>query len=163
MKKRYIPLIVTTVLLVAALAVSVASFINLNDASRRQITSGSMLPSIPVGSVVYYTPVEQVAVGDVIVFYDTLADSDVTHRVVGIADDGSLLTQGDNNDTADVHYPPLTMSDVHGKVTHVVPGMIFEIVRLLPFVILALLAGIALWVWTGSDAPRRKTPAPRPV
>jgi len=68
------------------------------------VTSGSMAPSIPVGSliVVQAELPESVSVGDVITY--ALPDRVVTHRVQGISEqDGHLafVTRGDANDVDD--------------------------------------------------------------
>lgn len=67
------------------------------------VTSGSMVPVYPVGSLLYVRSAEarDVAVGDPITFYldgDTVA----THRVIGIdAENGCFYTKGDANASAD--------------------------------------------------------------
>jgi signal peptidase len=68
------------------------------------VTSGSMEPSIAVGSLILVQAVrpDSVGVGDVITY--ALPDRTVTHRVEGISQqDGrvAFVTRGDANDVAD--------------------------------------------------------------
>jgi len=71
------------------------------------VQSGSMSPTIPTGSVVFYRPVEaaKVKVGDVIVFdRPGTAGERVTHRVYKIASGSTgryFITKGDANGVAD--------------------------------------------------------------
>ncbi|NYE50403.1 signal peptidase [Spinactinospora alkalitolerans] len=98
------------------------------------VLSGSMEPSIPVGSVVIARPVDPAAVevGDVITFehgdpaqtdsFDPELTPLVTHRVVEVEEtgEGSLLhTRGDANDVPD--DPPVPAADVRGEVWYHIP------------------------------------------
>jgi len=68
------------------------------------LTSGSMTPTAPVGSIVIARPVDRVEVGDILVMSNE-ARATVTHRVVEleIADNGQLfaITRGDANSEID--------------------------------------------------------------
>lgn len=86
------------------------------------VVSGSMEPSIPVGSIVYSEPVDPKLLqsGDVIVFNDyTRSKAPITHRAV--SNDtaaGTIITKGDANAARDVN--PVTYDNLIGKVkTHV--------------------------------------------
>ena len=73
------------------------------------IVTGSMEPGISAGDVVLASPdpvIEQ-TIGRVITFDNPSREGHIlTHRVVSIDDDGSLVTQGDANPTPDsVHVP----------------------------------------------------------
>jgi signal peptidase len=76
------------------------------------VRSGSMAPTIPTGSVVFYhrVPADQVKVGDVIVFSEPdRPDRQVTHRVQQInnAPTGRyFVTKGDANGAADAWRIP---------------------------------------------------------
>jgi len=80
------------------------------------VLSGSMEPTIPVGSLVLLRPVDagQVAVGDIITFHrPDRSDQLVTHRVVGIEDVATgraFVTQGDANPAPDPWRVPATGS-----------------------------------------------------
>jgi len=67
------------------------------------VVSGSMEPEIPVGSLVFIDQRDQsVDPGDVIAYRigDTM-DTIIVHRVVDQNNDGTYITKGDSNDTAD--------------------------------------------------------------
>lgn len=74
------------------------------------VLTDSMEDTIMVGEVVFVkrTSFSNVNVGDIITFID-INPSDavygqyITHRVVGIATNGTLITQGDNNIVADTY------------------------------------------------------------
>ena len=84
------------------------------------VLSGSMEPTIPVGSVIYvqYTEPTELEEGDVIAFY---RDADViAHRVVSNESTmGRLATKGDANEEQDVSAVDYTA--VIGRVTFSVP------------------------------------------
>ncbi|GAA4415209.1 hypothetical protein GCM10023169_01310 [Georgenia halophila] len=94
------------------------------------ILSGSMEPTIPVGSQVIVEPVEdnsdvaRLQIGDVITFMPKPDDATlVTHRVVtrSVGSDGvvTLTTQGDANDNPD--EVDLTTQQVRGVMRYHVP------------------------------------------
>lgn len=89
------------------------------------VTTGSMDPAIPVGSMVYvkYIEPDLVKEGDVIVFYGQGEESSlITHRVVSNSPVmGEFITKGDANDQND-RAPVLYMNYV-GKVVKSVPKM----------------------------------------
>ena len=79
------------------------------------VLSGSMEPTYPVGSVIYYKAAkyEDIAVGDAITFRiggGALA----THRVIEKNDEAKeFMTKGDNNPTEDVN--PIAYANVVGR------------------------------------------------
>jgi len=101
---------------------------------RYVIISGSMEPTLPVGSVVYdeVVPVDDIVVGDIITFVpppEFDIDSPVTHRVVevAIAEENSshpgqrlFRTKGDNNEDVDPWRMVLDGPD-QARVEHHVP------------------------------------------
>lgn len=62
----------------------------------------SMMPTLEPGDLVIIenVPISKVSVGDIIIFnapyLDGCSDFTIIHRVVAIAPDGGLITQGDN-------------------------------------------------------------------
>jgi signal peptidase len=129
------------------------------------VRSGSMSPTIPTGSVVFYRPVEaaQVKVGDVILFTKPGDASErVTHRVYAIQGGGAgryFVTKGDANGSPDPWHVP-AVGTGWKAVWHVpvVGYVLFDIQstygRLLLLLIpAALLALITLWeIWDGRRA-----------
>jgi len=86
------------------------------------IATGSMTPTLPVHSFVVTRPVdtEDIRVGDILNFRRTPAATEtVTHRVVGIDENGHFITRGDANDADDATtIPP---SQVLGRYWYTVP------------------------------------------
>lgn len=81
------------------------------------VLSGSMEPTYPVGSVVYYRNCrfEDLQVGDAITFQ--AGDSLVTHRITtvnGIS--RNVITKGDNNETEDPS--PVEADSIKGKTAN---------------------------------------------
>ena len=89
------------------------------------VYSGSMEPAINVGAMVVVSQVDPATIreGDIITFAShNKADSFVTHRVVGVTNDGRALlfrTKGDANNAPDEEL--VRASDVVGKVRLSVP------------------------------------------
>lgn len=84
------------------------------------ITTPSMYPTIPPGSMVFLHAEPSYHVGEVIEFR---ANGLLwIHRLVGIRTDGSFITKGDNpQSTPDVFVPEVRASDVVGAVSTSVP------------------------------------------
>ena len=84
------------------------------------VLTGSMQPTIPVGSLIYVKEVEPstLQVGDVIT-YQLEGDTMVTHRVVEVnPDEGYLVTQGDANQDPDGQ---ITFARIVGKMDFHLP------------------------------------------
>lgn len=99
-----------------SLAVKFSFLDDYGPLSLQTVMSGSMEPTIPAGSLVIVkkAPLETIVNGDIITFPQ--GASLVTHRVINVAAD-SVMTQGDNNNTADAE--PVTA--VLGKVVMHIP------------------------------------------
>lgn len=86
------------------------------------VLTGSMEPTLPVGSVVYIQPVapQGIQVGDVLTFRASGFDSLATHRVMEIdKEHGSFITKGDRNPVNDL--TPVPFANTVGKVTYAIP------------------------------------------
>ena len=93
---------VATVALAAFAAALVA--VRILGYSAAVVMGGSMMPAIPMGSLIIVEPTSPaaVSVGDVITF--TLPDRLITHRVIAVERDDAglrLMTKGDANDAPD--------------------------------------------------------------
>lgn len=115
----------TALVVVVVLALAVAVVPAIGGATPLTVLSGSMEPSLPVGStvVVRPRPAAEIAVGDVITFTDRDTGSGetrvVTHRVIGIEPGPAFVTMGDANDAPD---PGLVQAaDVRGVQWYAVP------------------------------------------
>ena len=93
------------------------------------VVSGSMEPTIPVGSLIYSKKIdpEALRVGDVIVFIDEArGTTPITHRVVtNDTANGTITTKGDANENVDIN--PVTYDSVVGKVAAHVPRIGFTV------------------------------------
>lgn len=89
------------------------------------VLSGSMEPTVPVGSLLYVRAGEpgDVEEEDIIAFYGSLEDSGIiTHRVVkNNLVSGTFITKGDANEKEDPE--PVFYDNFIGKVTLSVPYM----------------------------------------
>jgi len=112
------------------------------------IYGGSMMPTIPIGSVVAAKSVEASAikVGDIITFRtSTEADKVVTHRVVEVSNDSGALsfrTAGDANANPDANA--VLAENVVGKVWFHVPFLgylSFFVTTKLGFILLIVVPG----------------------
>ena len=102
--------------LLVALVLTIAAFMFLIAPNYKVylIHTGSMTPTIPIGSavLVHKGPVH---VGDVITFHRFGDRALVTHRLIKINPDGSYTTKGDGNAT-----PDIDSTAPHNVVGHVV-------------------------------------------
>ena len=83
------------------------------------VLSGSMEPTYPVGSVIYYkaTTYEDIAIGDAITF-KIGGGALATHRVIEKNDElQEFTTKGDNNPTEDAN--PIAYQSVVGKTAKI--------------------------------------------
>lgn len=93
------------------------------------VVSGSMEPTIPVGSIVYSKNEDPstMNVGDVIVFLnEAQGRAPITHRIV--SNDtvtGTIITKGDANESEDIH--PVPYNKVLGRVEAHVPRIGFTV------------------------------------
>ena len=81
------------------------------------VLTGSMEPTIPVGSLIYVKAVDPQTLieGDVAVFYDGQSTIPVTHRVVeNLTGEGQIITKGDANAQEDI--APIPYPNVVGKM-----------------------------------------------
>ena len=161
---------VLLLLAVVAAAVAVAVVPALTGATPLTVLSGSMEPTLPVGSTVVIRPepVATIGVGDIITFTDrdlkNSATQVVTHRVISVEPGPAgpaFRTRGDANDAPD---PGLVQAaDVHGVEWYDVPyvglvkdrlfswtGLLFAVGAML-----LLVAGHLLLPRTASGSPSR--------
>ena len=110
------------------LAVVVLAAVSLGPQSGRfrtlTVLTGSMTPTIPLGSVVLVVPVpiDEVRVGDVITYAIPVDDHRVvTHRVVEVLEPGVVRTRGDAN-TADDPWVARLRGSAAWTVRAHVPG-----------------------------------------
>ncbi|HLU98219.1 MAG TPA: signal peptidase I [Thermobifida alba] len=177
--------ITVTILVLVALAIvfSVSVLPRVTGAQALIVLSGSMEPTLPVGSVVIAGPVapDEVEVGDIITFTHAapaqteVAESAsaplVTHRVIDVettAEGTFFHTQGDANTVPD--DPPVPAADVQGRVWYHIPYFGYAQQALvqgptLVYVLAGLLFVFGIWLLSvalGDDEPSDDD-RPRPV
>ena len=113
--------IIGTLILVAVIATSIPLAIpRFLGYETYNVTSGSMEPALPVGSVIYvqYVEPETVKTDDIIAFFS--GGSVVTHRVVNNnLFEGKFTTKGDANPMVD--FSDVPYSDLVGVVKYHIP------------------------------------------
>lgn len=120
--KKICNVLSTVVLLLLAAVAAVIMIPMLMGFKEMAVLSGSMEPTIPVGSIVYVKTVDDPATlqpGDICTY--TLADGEtmVTHRVVSVDPDSqTLVTKGDANETDD---GDINFAQVFGKTQFHLP------------------------------------------
>lgn len=113
--------ILSTIILVVLLALAAVLIVPvILGYTELAVLTGSMQPTIPVGSLIYVKEVEPstLQVGDVVT-YQLEGDTMVTHRVVEVnPDEGYLVTQGDANEDPDGQ---ITFDRIVGKMDFHLP------------------------------------------
>ena len=120
-------ILVVLLCLYMAIQVMTTGHASLFGFSLFRVVTGSMEPTIPVGTLLVsrQTEIENVTVGDIVCFYSKdshLLGRVITHRVTEVLSgtDGQIMlqTQGDANATADFQY--VTQANLIGKVIYYV-------------------------------------------
>ena len=118
------------------------------------VASGSMIPELQVYDVLVvqgHVPIEEIQIGDIIVF-DRPSGHDrvIVHRVVSITDDNpvTLRTKGDNNiaSIAGTDYP-ITEKEYIGKVEFQIPQIGYVTQILKPptnYILIVLVIGVMI-------------------
>jgi signal peptidase len=154
-------------LVVGALAVVVV-LPRATHGSAMTVLTGSMTPTIPVGSIVLVRPADPgtLRVGDVATYQPKAATAEfITHRIVKIDDSTTPTTfifKGDANRGADIN--PISAQQVRGKVWFHVPylGAIRDSLHGgggVTLLAMLLLGGYALTQLSGAWSDRRMTTA----
>jgi signal peptidase len=116
------------------------------------VTTGSMQPAINPGDIVLSAPPEDdvtLAEGTVITFRDPVREGELlTHRIDTVQPDGSYVTRGDANSTADSYQ--VTTDEITGVGRLLVPSVGLPRVwldegKLILLVGWAVATGLAVW------------------
>ena len=116
---NFIGTAIIVIIIAVCLALSVPKVFGVNSYT---VLTGSMVPSIPVGSVVYAKAADpaSLAAGEVIVFYDGHTDIPITHRIIeNDTARGQVVTKGDANETQDLM--PIPYMNIVGRVCLHIP------------------------------------------
>ncbi|MBR2561373.1 MAG: signal peptidase I [Eubacterium sp.] len=112
----------TLIIIIAVVLCLLLALPRLFGISGYTVLSGSMEPTIPVGSIVYARSVDQpdsLAEGDVVVFYEGIGSTPVVHRLLeNHLSEREIQTKGDANGAADLM--PIPYENIIGKeVLHI--------------------------------------------
>ncbi len=141
----------TALILLVVIPLLLTQFIRITGGEVYSITSGSMEPEIPVGSLVVVAPVqaEEVRTGDIVAF--RAGGAVIVHRVVeNQAADRQLVTKGDaNNNVQDMN--PVAYGDLIGVVDRHFAGVGMVLSALTSGVgkvalLMVIVAGLALMI-----------------
>ncbi len=89
--------------------------------SMASVGSGSMEPTINTGDLIITKKSKTYEVDDIITFYDESFSRYITHRIIGLNEDGSFITQGDREGQG-VDTNPVYTENIVGKVIKVYPS-----------------------------------------
>lgn len=114
--------------------------------NHRTVLTGSMEPTLPVGSMTFTKEQDQYAVDDIVMFIE---DGEViTHRIIE-KDGDAFITKGDANNTPD--ETEIKKEQIMGSVVMTIPYIGYLYIWLIsPIGMGCLLAGCAVWyIWIG--------------
>jgi signal peptidase len=112
------------------------------------VDSGSMSPTIKIGSLIIVEKQETAAIDlrDIVTFR-TESGTVVTHRLVGEnSSSGEYVTRGDANDSDDPSF--LKKESIIGKVVLTIPyiGFFFSMLKTSPFIGISILSVITIFI-----------------
>jgi signal peptidase len=128
--RRLLNIVVNAVLIaIAAFAIAVTAAAIYVVASGGQSTifgysfevvaSGSMDPTISIGDLIVVKEESAYTQGEVVTYRDFEGNL-ITHRIIGVADDGQFITKGDANNVAD--NATVAPSQIVGELVLDIPG-----------------------------------------
>lgn len=85
------------------------------------VASGSMIPNLYPGDLVFAVEAKDLKIGDIIIYQANcyaLPKRDIIHRVIKF-ENGKIITKGDNNQVEDPC--PVEKSQIKGKVLFAIP------------------------------------------
>lgn len=122
--------------------------------------SGSMEPSIPIGSLIIVKPVGEYKTSDIITFKSTQKENDyTTHRINEIKEkDGlkSYVTKGDANESPD--FENVSTDRIVGKqiITIALVGYILWFVKTLPGLIVIIIVPALIIIYDEVDKIKKE-------
>jgi signal peptidase I len=157
-------------LVVAAFVAATVAVPRLTGGTAYTVTSGSMRPTLPPGTLIVTRPADPTAlgIGDVITYQAVSGQpAVVTHRIIGVGyaagGETTFRTRGDANDTADAR--PVRAVQVRGELWYALPwaGYLNTWVNgrhrsVLVYAVSALLLGYAGWMFVSAARDRRPLP-----
>jgi signal peptidase I len=156
-------------LVVAAFVAATVAVPRLTGGTAYTVTSGSMRPTLPLGTLIVTRPTDPstLGIGDVITYQAVSGQpAVVTHRIIGVGytagGETTYRTRGDANDTTDVR--PVRAVQVRGQLWYAVPwvGYLNTWVNgryrsVLVYSASGLLVGYAGWMFASAVRDRRQS------
>lgn len=124
--KKLVNIIITVIISIEIFLVSLFTVPKILGLKTYVVTSGSMIPKYPIGSMIYVknTNIETIKVGDAITFYVDGSNIVATHEVYKI-DKNKFYTQGINNldETGNIIHDalPVSQNNIIGKPIFCIP------------------------------------------
>ena len=116
-----------------------------------EVISPSMSPTINVGDVVIVVPQDEYNVNDIVAYED--GNMVVTHRIIGVDENGDFITKGDNPENS-VDAMPLKEIYIIGKVVKTFEG-VGPVIRVIQSpvisVLILIVAGLLLVLSTKKE------------
>ncbi len=128
------------------------SYANIFGYTFFEVATGSMADTIQIGDAVIVELTNDVKENDIIVYKED--DNFITHRLIGIDENGKILTKGDANNSED---KPIESSQILGKVIYIIPKLgtlrkaILSPQVLILITTLIILLGVALKITTNTE------------
>lgn len=109
------------------------------------VPTGSMVPTLPIGSVIFTMPEPSYHIGDIITFQR--GNIDVTHRIIEIKN-GEFQTKGDANKVPDIQY--VLRGNIIGKDIIILPylGRFVSYLKTIPGFIIFVAIPILLFIFS---------------
>ena len=113
------------------------------------VLTGSMTPAIEAGDMIVTKTVEtqDLKEGDIITFR-TMGNTLVTHRIIGMKEDGSFVTKGDANNVEDIDLKA-NEENIVGKYIFKIPkgGYIVKFIQSPIGLIIFILIPVIILIW----------------
>lgn len=145
--------------IVFLVAISVCIVLFSNSINIFVVGSGSMQPTLKVYDMIVTNKSNQYKMNDIVTFVDK-TNTVVTHRIVGISEDG-YVTRGDANNLSDKE--PLSVENIIGKPIITIPkvGYIYKFFYKIPFcyrnvIILILVFTVTFYISYTSDSKKSR-------
>jgi len=127
------------------------------------VDGNSMKPTFDNGDLVVARTEDRYSVGDVIIFtVPTTAGhfANIVHRIIAVNSDGSIVTQGDNRQTADGFHT--TIHNVVGRAEWSIPQGATALRIMARWWVLAIVAGalVTALLWPRDDEDAAQPSAP---
>lgn len=154
MLNRLLKIISVIVLVILAINFWPASFGG--DTEFILVSGQSMHPTILDGSLVITKHSPPYNVDDIVAFYSQESRINIVHRIIEVTDNGSFITQGDNNVKPDPGS--YTYEDIFGEVVFATPyvGQMMELFREPMFLVFSAIVLVAIQMFQKNKKEKKE-------